>query len=105
MNGSRRRNDPRSIWKPSERRTASSAYPEPATIQPGRPLVVVEGEFDALALGEALGELAAVVTLGSASSEPTPVIIGRFLSANPWFVATDSDTAGTKAASKWDAFP
>ena len=45
-------------------------YPSPETIRPGRPLVMPEGEFDALALGEALGELAAVVTLGSASVQP-----------------------------------
>ncbi|MDB5349205.1 MAG: dnaG 2 [Planctomycetota bacterium] len=80
-------------------------YPDPATIRPGRPLMVTEGEFDALALGEALGELAAVVTLGSASAEPSPAIIGRFLAANPWFVATDADPAGDKAAAKWDAYP
>ena len=41
-------------------------YPSPATIRPGRPLVVVEGEFDGLLLDQALGERAAVVTLGSA---------------------------------------
>ncbi len=41
-------------------------YPSPATIRPGRPLVVVEGEFDCLLLDQALGERAAVVTLGSA---------------------------------------
>jgi hypothetical protein len=47
-------------------------YPGPEAIRPGRPLIVTEGEFDALALGEALRELAAVVTLGSASARPTP---------------------------------
>jgi hypothetical protein len=78
-------------------------YPRPETIRPGRPLIVTEGEFDALALGEALGDLAAVVTLGSASARPTPAILGRFLSAAPWFVATDRDEAGEKAAAGWPA--
>jgi hypothetical protein len=78
-------------------------YPSPAIIRPGRPLLVVEGEFDALCLGEALGELAAVVTLGSASARPSPAILGRFLSASPWFVSTDDDEAGDKAAEDWPA--
>jgi hypothetical protein len=78
-------------------------YPSPATIRPGRPLVVVEGEFDALCLGEALGELAAVVTLGSASARPTRAILGGFLPAVPWFVSTDGDEAGDKAAEDWPA--
>jgi DNA primase len=78
-------------------------YPSPATVRPGRPLVAVEGEFDALALGEALGELAAVVTLGSASQRPGPGILGRMLAAAPWFVATDRDEAGDKAAAGWPA--
>ena len=77
-------------------------YPGPDVVLPGRPLVVVEGEFDALALGEALGGMAAVVTLGSASSGPADVI-GRFLVATPWYVATDADPAGDKAADGWPA--
>jgi DNA primase len=78
-------------------------YPGPATIRPGRPLIVTEGEFDALCLGEVLGELAAVVTLGSASARPDSAILGRMLSATPWFIATDADAAGDKAASDWPA--
>ena len=78
-------------------------YPGPEAIRPGRPLVIVEGEFDALCLGQELGELAAVVTLGSASGGPTPAILGRMLAAWPWFVATDRDQAGDKAAAGWPA--
>ena len=78
-------------------------YPSPETIRPGRPLVMPEGEFDALALGEALGELAAVVTLGSASAHLAAGILARMLSAAPWFVATDADPAGDKAAAGWPA--
>ena len=43
-------------------------YPAPEAVCPGKPLVIVEGEFDALLLGQVLGELAAVLTLGSASA-------------------------------------
>ena len=78
-------------------------YPDPAVIEPGRPLIIVEGEFDALLLGQALGELTAVVTLGSASSRPDPSTLGGMLAAAPWFIATDADEAGDKAASEWPA--
>ena len=78
-------------------------YPGPEAIRPGRPLVIVEGEFDALCLGEALGELAAVVTLGSASARPEPRALGAMLSAPRWFIATDGDAAGDKAAAGWPA--
>ena len=78
-------------------------HPGPEAIRPGRPLVIVEGEFDALCLGQELGELAAVVTLGSASGRPTPAILGRMLAAWPWFIATDRDDAGDKSAAGWPA--
>jgi hypothetical protein len=80
-----------------------SLYPSPDSIRSGSPLIVVEGEFDALSLGEALGPLAAVVTLGSASTPPTPSILSRMLPAAHWFVATDTDEAGEGAASHWPA--
>jgi hypothetical protein len=55
-------------------------------------------------LGQELGELAAVVTLGSASStRPEAAILGRMLPAPVWFVATDADEAGDLAASGWPA--
>jgi hypothetical protein len=76
-------------------------YPGPEAIRPGRPLIVAEGEFDALCLGDALGELAAVITLGSASAGPTPAILNRLLSAARWFVATDRDGAGDTTAAGW----
>jgi DNA primase len=82
---------------------ALTCYPSPATIRPGRPLVVVEGEFDALALGEVLGELAAVVTLGSASNGPTADILTRLPSVPRLFIATDADGPGDKAAARWPA--
>ncbi len=78
-------------------------YPTPAAIQPGKLLVIVEGEFDALLLGQALGDLAAVVTLGSASSRPEADILGEMLAAAPWYIATDADDAGDRAASGWPA--
>ncbi|MFI5459774.1 MAG: CHC2 zinc finger domain-containing protein [Isosphaerales bacterium] len=84
-------------------RDRPTLFPAPSVVQIGRPLVVTEGEFDALLLGQALGDLAAVVTLGSASSKPEAAILGRMLAAAPWFVATDADEAGDRSASGWPA--
>jgi hypothetical protein len=78
-------------------------YPGPEAIRPGRPLIVAEGEFDCLTLGDALGDLASVVTLGSATARPEPAALGRMLAAPRWFVATDADPAGDKAAAGWPA--
>ena len=72
-----------------------------ATVRHGKPVVIVEGEFDALLLGEALGETATVLTLGGASAPLTPAITSRFLDAPTWYVATDADPAGDKAAIAW----
>lgn len=78
-------------------------YPGPEAIQTGRPLVIVEGEFDALLLGQEIGDMAGVVTLGSASGRPGPDVFRFLLSAAPWFVATDADDAGETAAAGWPA--
>ena len=72
-----------------------------STVAPGLPLVVVEGEFDCLLLGQELRGLAAVATLGPASVRPEPGALGRFLALAPWYVATDADEAGDKAADAW----
>ena len=64
-------------------------------------VVLVEGEMDALVLGQALGGLATVFTLGSASMRPTPEIL-EALHPVPWlFLATDADEAGDRAATGW----
>ena len=73
------------------------------TTRPGLPLVIVEGEFDALLLGRELAGLAVVVTLGSASAHPEPSILGRLVRYGPWYTAHDADDAGDKSAAKWPA--
>jgi DNA primase len=84
-------------------RDRPAVYRALGVIQPGHPLIIVEGDFDALLVGQELGDLAAVVTLGSASSRPDPSLLGRMLAAAPWYVATDADQAGDKAALGWPA--
>jgi hypothetical protein len=84
-------------------RDRPTIYPTPEAVRPGMPLIVCEGELDCLLLTQALGELAAVVTLGSASSKPEGAIYLAMLRCPRWYVATDADPAGDKAASGWPA--
>jgi hypothetical protein len=78
-------------------------YPGDEAIRQGHPLVIVEGEFDALLLGQELSDLAAVVTLGSSSNRPDIWSRARMLAAPVWFAAHDADKAGDGAASGWPA--
>jgi hypothetical protein len=78
-------------------------YPGSDVIEPGKPMVSCEGELDCLLLAQALEDMATVVTLGSASNRPHSAILIRLLGATRWYVATDSDEAGDKAASWWPA--
>jgi hypothetical protein len=84
-------------------RDRPSIFPGPEAIRRGYPLIVTEGEFDALLLGQALGELAAVITLGSASGWPDSGILGMLVSTGSWYLAHDRDDAGDHAASGWPA--
>ena len=76
-------------------------YPGRSAIASGKPLVIVEGEFDALLLGQELGDAASVVTLGSASSRPTPRALSAMFRGHPWLVAVDADDAGERSARFW----
>jgi hypothetical protein len=84
-------------------RDRPTMFPAPSIVRPGKPLIVTEGEFDTILLGQELGELAAVVTLGSASARHDATILGRMLAAPVWYIATDADDAGDRAASGWPA--
>jgi hypothetical protein len=78
-------------------------YPSPAVVRPGVPLIVTEGEFDALLLGQELGGSATVVTLGSASARLDPGILWLLAGGGPIFTAHDADEAGDRAAAGWPA--
>jgi hypothetical protein len=84
-------------------RDRPAIYPDASVVRPGKPLVVVAGEFDDLLLGQELVHLAAVVTLGSASARPDSSIFLAMLAAPLWFIATDADEAGDRSASGWPA--
>jgi hypothetical protein len=84
-------------------RDRPTLYPGPEAIRQGCPLVIPEGEFDCLLLARELRDLAAAVTLGSASVRPDPGIRARMLTAPVWLVAQDADSAGDRASSEWPA--
>lgn len=75
-------------------------YPSVETIAAGRPLVIVEGEFDNLLMGQQLPEVS-VVTFGSASGSASRRVLMAMLVAGRRFLATDSDEAGESVAAKF----
>ncbi len=82
-------------------RDRPTLFPAPSVVRIGKPLVITEGEFDALLLGQELADLAAVVTLGSASARPEGSTYLAMLPAPTWYIATDADEAGDCSASGW----
>jgi len=84
-------------------RDRRTLFPDPAVIKPGKPLIIVEGELDCLLMAQELGDLASVVTLGSASSKPEGDIYLAMLPAPDWYLGHDADPAGDRAASGWPA--
>lgn len=85
-------------------------YPGPDVIETGRPLILAEGEFDALILAQELGDLCPVVTLGSASASLEKLRTRNLLAltgAGVWFLAYDRDAngSGDKGATKLADYP
>lgn len=74
-----------------------------APVRPGLPVIVTEGEFDAILVAQEVGHAAGVVTVGSASGPISPAVLSRLLAASVWLVATDADGAGDDAAGRWFA--
>ncbi len=69
-------------------------------IKPGRPVIIVEGELDALLVAQVLQERATVATVGAATSRVDPSVLFPLIVGSPWLIATDNDEAGDKLASK-----
>lgn len=73
------------------------------TVEPGRPVLVAEGEFDAMLAYDLVGDLVGVVTLGSASivlpARWLPLLAGAPLI----LAAHDTDAAGQEAAARLGA--
>jgi DNA primase len=84
-------------------RNGPQLFPGPEAIRAGLPLAIVEGEFDALLLGQELEDLAGVMTLGSASGKLNSSLVDRIWRVSTWYIATDNDAAGRQAAASWPA--
>jgi hypothetical protein len=84
-------------------RDRPTLYPSPEAIRPGTPLIVVEGEFDALLLAQELADLACVITTGSASNRLDPSTLAALLRCPRWYAAHDADEAGDRSAAEWPA--
>lgn len=77
-----------------------------AMIKREKPVVLVEGEFDALAIQQAAGDLVIPVATGSTSGARLQKWIARIAQASAYIVAFDDDAAGQQAANFWlDVLP
>jgi DNA primase len=65
--------------------------------------VVAEGEFDAMLLHQEAGDLAGLVTLGSASARLPDVWVPYLLGLHKLLVAYDADAAGAEGVTMWEA--
>ena len=63
--------------------------------------IVIEGEFDCLLLQQEIGDLAGVVTMGSATSYPGPRWRLHLAHLHHLLVMLDPDEAGAKGQSVW----
>ena len=65
------------------------------------PAILVEGEFDALAVAQEAGDLVAAVATGGTCGAQDPVWVRRLKAASLMLVAFDDDEAGETAAGWW----
>jgi hypothetical protein len=84
-------------------RDRPTIFPAPSMVRAGKPLVICEGELDAILLGQEIGDLVQVITLGSASNRPAATVLDSMLIAPVWYLALDGDRAGDKSATTWPA--
>ncbi|MBF0525432.1 MAG: toprim domain-containing protein, partial [Deltaproteobacteria bacterium] len=64
---------------------------------PEMPVVILEGEFDAILLNQIAGDMTNVVALGSANAQPDRETFSFIQKSPVALVALDSDDAGSKA--------
>jgi DNA primase len=70
-------------------------------LRDGRPAVLVEGEFDALAVAQEAGDIVAAVATGSTHGARHPRWVRLLTGAPTVLVAYDSDEPGEQAAGWW----
>lgn len=97
------------LWRVNIRRNGRPKYRGPAgysnglyranEIQPGFPVIVTEGEFDALSVAQETNFTA--VATGTISGSRKPKWIARLALAGQVLIAFDNDAAGEEAANFW----
>jgi DNA primase len=70
-------------------------------LRPNAPVMLVEGELDALSVRQEAGDLLAVVATGSTAGGRLERWIGRLALCSTMHVAFDADAAGDEAAAWW----
>lgn len=77
-------------------------FPFPySAVDPALPLLLLEGEFDAMLAWQELRGRCNVVTFGSASNKPDKVLVQSLLRCRDWLLCFDNDDAGREAATEW----
>lgn len=77
-------------------------YPRETAVRGGRPLVLVEGELDALALWSVLAGLPiGIATVGGATQRPKLEAADVLAESSLWILGHDGDPAGDEAAARW----
>lgn len=94
------------IWEPWTERAKYLAFPGSARghlypyagLTRGVPVLLAEGEPDALLGQQELGYVVNVATVGGASQRPEPEALAALRACSHWLIASDYDGAGGKAA-------
>ena len=106
--------DGHNLWAVNVRRPVGDKYRMIAGSHKGGALVgvdkltgkpdclIVEGEFDAMLLWQEVGDLADVLTLGSASGSLADRWLPALIGFERFWIATDDDEAGRQAAEYWE---
>ena len=89
--------DPKYYWIQG----GTTALYNAAQVQYGKPVVLVEGEFDALTIVQEAGDRVAPVATGSTHGARYARVLARLTTASTVLVAYDNDEAGEKAAAWW----
>ncbi len=69
--------------------------------RPGYPLLLVEGQFDAILLHRVVGDLVDVAALGTAKGQVERQWLGYLVQHARWLLALDNDKAGAAALEVW----
>jgi len=96
-----RNGDPAPKYISAQGSTRIYPYPYSALRLPGHPLLVLEGEFDAMLANRLLGDRFNVATWCSAASNPVGIHVPDEFRTVPWYLLMDNDPAGQKAAQRW----